>query len=328
MPIGRRLSKARAACADGRRAARPGRAALKANRWRRSCMARGLSYRHALDLLDSLRRDVTSGATPIGAGSWTTAATLGPVVPKTVLDVGHVESSTLWPANDSLCQRAGSDQATFRIALTKKKKQSSTPCHPNVLIPLDASNATEGRRVPSLRSRLRLALRRHRATCPAHTSNAARTITAPSRRHHRPPPATEVASSRPWPRASRPASRGRDPLSDRLPSPSGGGDRLALRGGLASLPVRIVRLGLTSSPGLGRQAGLRRTRPLPIRRAASRRRFPAAPSMRDACHAEAGAGGPCSPSTFSGRTVDDNRPTNGTRPRAAGPGLAPVARRP
>jgi hydroxysqualene synthase len=174
--------------------------------------ARGLTDRHALDLLEAFRRDVTKRRYADWAELMDYCRYSAAPVGRFVLDV-HGERSTIWPANDALCSAL---QVINHLQDCAKDYRAID----RVYIPLDVLEAN-GTGVDAL------------AAAPASPALrktieqlARRTQTLLERRRHRGPPPGAGGRRHPNPgREPRGPAHAPRSLVGACPSPSGGGDQ-------------------------------------------------------------------------------------------------------
>ena len=222
-------------------------ASPEADSLRSVLQTRGLSDRHALDLLEAFRRDVTK----LRYADWAdlmdycrySAAPVG----RFVLDV-HGESPTLWPANDALCSAL---QVINHLQDCAKDYGSIE----RVYIPLDVleANGTSvealaaARASPGLRKTIEHLARRTQALLEQSRPFAGDIV---DRRL-----ALEVGVIQTLAESLAARLTRRDPLSERVHHHAVEAIGLALRGGLGVAAGWLGRMGRHKQPRLGDRQG-------------------------------------------------------------------------
>ena len=222
-------------------------ASPEADSLRAVLQARDLTDRHALDLLEAFRRDVTKRRYVDWAELMDYCRYSAVPVGRFVLDV-HGESSTLWPANDALCTAL---QVINHLQDCAKDYRAID----RVYIPLDALEANGtgvdslavARASPALRKTIEQLARRTQTLLEQSRPFAGEIV---DRRL-----ALEVGVIQTLAESLAARLTRRDPLSERVHHHAVEAIGLALRGGLGVAAGWLGRIGRHKQPRLGDRQG-------------------------------------------------------------------------
>ena len=222
-------------------------ASPEADSLRAVLQARDLTDRHALDLLEAFRRDVTKRRYVDWAELMDYCRYSAVPVGRFVLDV-HGESSTLWPANDALCTAL---QVINHLQDCAKDYRAID----RVYIPLDALEANGtgvdslavARASPALRKTIEQLARRTQTLLEQSRPFAGEIV---DRRL-----ALEVGVIQTLAESLAVRLTRRDPLSERVHHHAVEAIGLALRGGLGVAAGWLGRIGRHKQPRLGDRQG-------------------------------------------------------------------------